>query len=158
VFEAPSALLSGLIYDDRSNIMSPTYSVRRGNRYRYYISSALLHERRGEAGSQSRVNADDVERLVIDVLGRAASNPASRRRRRASALHYMHYNFCRIHETLRVTPAMAAGVTDRVWSIRDIVAVPTAGGIRCHWSLLTIRSLAYSEGLYFQPQSEERFL
>ena len=40
------ALLGGLIYDDRGNIMSPTYSVRRGNRYRYYISSALLHDRR----------------------------------------------------------------------------------------------------------------
>lgn len=36
------------------------------------------------------------------------------------ALHYMHYNFCRIHKTLRVTPAMAAGVTDRLWSIADI--------------------------------------
>jgi hypothetical protein len=33
----------------------------------------------------------------------------------------MHYNFCRIHKTLRVTPAMAAGVTDRGWSIADIV-------------------------------------
>ena len=39
------------------------------------------------------------------------------------ALHYMHYNFCRIHKTLRVTPAMAAGVTDRLWGIRDIVRV-----------------------------------
>ena len=39
------------------------------------------------------------------------------------ALHYMHYNFCRIHKTLRVTPAMAAGVTDKLWSIADIVAV-----------------------------------
>jgi IS1 family transposase len=38
----------------------------------------------------------------------------------AIALHYMHYNFCRIHKTLRVTPAMAAGVTDRVWDIADI--------------------------------------
>lgn len=38
----------------------------------------------------------------------------------AIALHYMHYNFCRIHQTLRVTPAMAAGVTDRVWDITDI--------------------------------------
>ena len=35
------ALLGGLIHDDRGNIMSPTYSIRRGNRYRYYISSAL---------------------------------------------------------------------------------------------------------------------
>ena len=39
------ALLGGLIYDDRGNIMSPTYSIRRGNRYRYYISSALLQRR-----------------------------------------------------------------------------------------------------------------
>jgi hypothetical protein len=39
------------------------------------------------------------------------------------ALHYMHYNFCRIHKTLRVTPAMAAGVTDHVWSVADIVAM-----------------------------------
>ncbi len=38
------------------------------------------------------------------------------------ALHYMNYNFCRIHKTLRVTPAMAAGVTDRLWEIGDISA------------------------------------
>jgi IS1 family transposase len=37
------------------------------------------------------------------------------------ALHYIHYNFCRIHKTLRVTPAMAAGVTDHVWEIGDII-------------------------------------
>jgi len=32
----------------------------------------------------------------------------------------MHYNFARIHKTLRVTPAMAAGVTDKLWSVEDI--------------------------------------
>ncbi len=37
------------------------------------------------------------------------------------ALHFMHYNFCRIHGSLRVTPAMAAGVTDRLWDVEDIV-------------------------------------
>ena len=37
------------------------------------------------------------------------------------AIHYMHYNFVRIHQTLRVTPAMAAGVTDRLWDVEDIV-------------------------------------
>ena len=42
------------------------------------------------------------------------------------ALHYMHYNFCRIHKTLRVTPAMAAGVTDRLWSVSDIAALVEA--------------------------------
>jgi IS1 family transposase len=39
------------------------------------------------------------------------------------ALHYMHYNFCRIHKTLRITPAMAAGVTGHLWSVADIVAI-----------------------------------
>lgn len=39
----------------------------------------------------------------------------------AVALHFMYYNFCRIHQSLRVTPAMASGVTNRVWEISDIV-------------------------------------
>lgn len=39
----------------------------------------------------------------------------------AIALHFMHYNFVRIHQTLRVTPAMAAKVTDRVWELSDIL-------------------------------------
>jgi IS1 family transposase len=37
------------------------------------------------------------------------------------ALHFMHYNFARIHKTLRVAPAMAAGVSERLWSVEDIV-------------------------------------
>ena len=40
----------------------------------------------------------------------------------AVAFHYMHYNFCRIHQTLRVTPAMEAGVADHVWSLEEIIA------------------------------------
>jgi len=39
------------------------------------------------------------------------------------ALHFMHYNFARIHQSLRVTPAMASGVTNRVWEFEDIVAL-----------------------------------
>ncbi len=38
-------------------------------------------------------------------------------------LHFLYYNFCRIHQTLRVTPAMAAGLSQRVWGIMDIVAL-----------------------------------
>jgi len=41
----------------------------------------------------------------------------------AIALHYMYYNFVRIHKSLRCTPAMAAGVTSRLWDIEDIVAL-----------------------------------
>ena len=39
----------------------------------------------------------------------------------AVALHYMHYNFARVHQTLRVTPAMEAGISDHVWSLEEIV-------------------------------------
>lgn len=41
----------------------------------------------------------------------------------AVALHFVHYNFCRIHQTLRVTPAMQAGLTDHVWSLAQLVGL-----------------------------------
>ena len=43
--------------------------------------------------------------------------------RHAVALHFMHYNFARVHQTLRVTPAMEAGVADHVWTIEEIIAL-----------------------------------
>jgi len=43
--------------------------------------------------------------------------------RAAIALDYMHYNFCRVHQTLRVTPALEAGITDHVWNVEEIVAL-----------------------------------
>lgn len=39
------------------------------------------------------------------------------------ALHFAYYNFCKIHMTLKVTPAMAAGVTNRLWEIEDLLAL-----------------------------------
>ncbi len=41
----------------------------------------------------------------------------------AVALHFMHYNFCRVHQSLRVTPAMEAGVADHVWSLEEVIAL-----------------------------------
>jgi IS1 family transposase len=49
----------------------------------------------------------------------------------AVSLYAMHYNFCRIHQTLRVTPAMEAGVADHVWSLEELVGLldrPAAPG------------------------------
>lgn len=39
------------------------------------------------------------------------------------ALYFMHYNFCRVHKTLRVTPAMEAGLTDHVWDIEELIGL-----------------------------------
>jgi hypothetical protein len=41
----------------------------------------------------------------------------------AMALHFLHYNFARIHKTPRVTPAMAAGIAGHVWSTEEIIAL-----------------------------------
>ena len=41
----------------------------------------------------------------------------------ALSIYFMHYNFVRIHQTLRVTPAMQAGVTDALWSLEDMVRI-----------------------------------
>jgi len=39
----------------------------------------------------------------------------------ALAIYFMYYNFCRIHQTIRVTPAMAAGITDHAWDITEMI-------------------------------------
>jgi len=43
--------------------------------------------------------------------------------RHAVALYFMYYNFCRVHQTLRVTPAMEAGIADHVWTLEELVGL-----------------------------------
>ena len=43
--------------------------------------------------------------------------------RHSVALHYMYYNFCRVHQSLRVTPAMQVGLSDHVWSLDELIAL-----------------------------------
>ena len=59
------ALLAGRIYDDRSNRMSPSHVRKRGIKYRYYLSSALLQGDAERAGSIRRVPAAEIEALVM---------------------------------------------------------------------------------------------
>jgi hypothetical protein len=69
------ALLCGLIFDDRGNLMSPTYTIRRGNRYRYYVSRALVGGPKEAAGSHARISADEVEQRVVEFLSSRFSKP-----------------------------------------------------------------------------------
>ena len=41
----------------------------------------------------------------------------------AVSLHFMHYNFCRKHQTLKTTPAVKAGLADHVWSVEELIGV-----------------------------------
>jgi len=62
------ALLTGKLYDDKGNLMSPTYSSKNGVRYRFYVSSALLRGRKAAAGSVNRVAAAEIEGAVLAAL------------------------------------------------------------------------------------------
>ncbi len=66
--KGPSALLTGRVFDDRGNRMSPTHASKRGVRYRYYVSQALLQKRMAAAGAVARVPAPEIEALVLAGL------------------------------------------------------------------------------------------
>jgi hypothetical protein len=55
---------------------------------------------------------------IVEWLSRKLENHAA-----ATALNYFAYNFIKIHRTLRMSPAMAAGVTNRLWDVNDLVAL-----------------------------------
>jgi hypothetical protein len=65
---ASEALLTGKLYDDHGNVMSPSFSTKNGIRYRFYVSSALLRGRKTEAGSVRRVASATIESLVVQAL------------------------------------------------------------------------------------------
>ena len=62
------ALLTGLLFDDRGNRMSPSFSVKNGVRYPFYVSSAVLKGRNSEAGSVARISAVDLEAAILKEL------------------------------------------------------------------------------------------
>ena len=72
------ALLAGRIFDDRGNRMSPSHARKGGIKYRYYLSSALLHGAAERAGSVRRVPAAEIEALVIKVGSGASQTIADR--------------------------------------------------------------------------------
>jgi DNA invertase Pin-like site-specific DNA recombinase len=66
--KASPAILTGRIFDDRGNRMSPTHSNKLGVRYRYYVSHAVVQRRKEEAGSIPRVPASEIETLVLRAV------------------------------------------------------------------------------------------
>ncbi len=57
----------------------------------------------------------------------------------AVAIHYMHYNYCRIHSSLRVTPAMEAGLASTPWMVDDLIALlpkPVVKSSKNDWKIL----------------------
>jgi len=87
-----------------------------GAGYRVMVLNPL-QTRRYRDVVRRKAKTDDIDAHVIAGLLRSGNHKAM------IGLHYMHYNFGRIHKTLRVTPAMEAGVANHVWSLAEIAAL-----------------------------------
>ena len=66
--QSSNALLLGKLFDDRGNRMTPSYAIKKGVRYRYYVSCVLAQGRKEEAGSIARIAAEAVEQIVLDAI------------------------------------------------------------------------------------------
>ena len=71
------SLLTGLVFDETGERLTPSYSVKKGTRYRYYVSTALLTGAGRNRSSGRRIPAGNLESLVIDRLRSFFANPAA---------------------------------------------------------------------------------
>jgi site-specific DNA recombinase len=71
------SLLTGLVFDDKGKRLTPTYAVKKGTRYRYYISTALLIGNATKRSSRCRIPAGNLEALVIDKLRSFFADPGA---------------------------------------------------------------------------------
>lgn len=82
-----------------------------GNPYLHHISTSIVERQ----NLTIRMQVRRFTRLTNAYSKKLANLKA------AIALHFAHYNFVRVHQTIRVTPAMAAGITDHVWELGELL-------------------------------------
>jgi site-specific DNA recombinase len=71
------SLLAGLVFDHKGERLTPTYAIKKGTRYRYYVSASLTREARSNRSSGWRIPAGDLESLVINRLRTFLADPAA---------------------------------------------------------------------------------
>src|SRR5712691_6896811 len=71
------SLLTGLLFDSEGHRMTPTHAVKKGTRYRYYVSRPLIVGARAEAAAGLRIPAAEIEQIVTNRIRRLLSEPAS---------------------------------------------------------------------------------
>jgi IS1 family transposase len=96
-----------------ANFVNATKEVIRGNPDEKHISTSFVERQ----NLTMRMSMRRFTRLTNGFSKKLENHVA------AVAIHFAHYNFCRVHQTLRVTPAMEAGLTDTVWSLERLVGL-----------------------------------
>jgi site-specific DNA recombinase len=77
------SLLAGLLYDGQGHRMTPSHAVKKGMRYRYYVSQPLINKAREAAPQGLRIAAAEIERIVLSAIGELISDPGGSPRRSA---------------------------------------------------------------------------
>lgn len=104
---------------------------------RYSPAPVASVQRTRITGNPTRIGTSHVERsnLTLRMQSRRFTRLTNgfskklRNHKAAIALYVAHYNLCRVHEALRITPAMALGVTDHIWSIDELVDTANTGAL-----------------------------
>lgn len=96
-----------------AKILSSTTEVIEGNPNPKHISTSFVERQ----NLTMRMSIRRFTRLTNAFSKKVENHTA------AVALHFMYYNFCRVHQTLRVTPAMEAGISSHIWSLSEIVGL-----------------------------------
>ena len=105
----------------------------------YYAKETLVKvERTALRGVPAHISTSFIERQNLSLrMGQRRltrlSNGFSKKYENhcaAVALYVAHYNFCRVHETLRITPAMQLGITDHIWTISELIKNALSGDVQ----------------------------
>ncbi len=105
----------------------------------YYARETLVKvERTTVKGTPNHISTSYIERQNLTLrqsqrrMGRMSSGFSKKFENHCAAvsLYVLHYNLCRVHETLRITPAMQLGVTDHIWSVSELIAAALSGEIQ----------------------------
>jgi len=91
----------GRIFDDRGNLMSPTYAIKKSIKYRYYLSSALGDGRSQEAGTVSRVPATEVETLVANSVREELKLPQTMENKLVIGMHLERVEVHSLHLSIK---------------------------------------------------------
>jgi site-specific DNA recombinase len=118
------ALLIGRIYDDRGNRMSPSHVRKRGIKYRYYLSSPLLHGRPEHAGTVRRVPAAEVEALVGSAVREHLEDPTEIADRDLIRNHVVRVEIQANQLVVELKAAASSAPPSAVDNARPVVRIP----------------------------------
>ena len=107
----PDIVTKGIQINRGAKVVRAERTVIAGSPDRKHISTSLIERQ----NLTMRMSMRRFTRLTNGFSKKLENHEA------AVALHYMWYNFVRVHESLRVTPAMEAGLTDHVWDMAELV-------------------------------------